>query len=149
MKQFFKIIVLLFCFSLQAQEKEKTESDYLNSVLQSDTQRATKATISKEHLNAIFSDLIKKKAFSEINIKILNNYEVLNDYRFLTKSYSFEVSDKAGFDISSSNQVLFWKMDINSTKALYELYVEQSDSGNMKYTYYFELINEKWIIKQQ
>lgn len=148
MKQFFKIIVLLFCFNLQAQEKEKTASEHSNSGFQSDPQRATKATISKEHLNAIFSDLIKREVFSEKNIKILNNYELLNDYRFINKSYSFEITDKAGLGLTNSNQIFFWRMDINSTKALYELYVKQSDSDNMKYEYSFELLNEKWIIKQ-
>ena len=149
MKHFFKIIVLLFCFTIQAQEKEKIATDQLDSELQSDEQRNATAAISKEHLNVIFSDLIKKKAFSEKNIRILDNYELLKDYRFLNKNYSFGISKKTELGWTKSNQVLFWRMDINATKAFYELYVKLSDSKNMKYEFHFELINNKWILKQQ
>lgn len=61
-----------------------------------------------------------------------------------TNGYSFEAMDKNAFNLFESNLILFWRMDVTSTKALYEFYVTKSENETQKLSYTFVLEKENW-----
>ena len=122
--------------------KTQTDTDVLSVTSKSDLVQITKA-----HLDGMCNALINKKAFSKSSIRILDNYGVLRGYQLNYKDYTFQVTDKSGVNSEVANQILFCKMDVVSNKTHYELNLENSETNNIKYAYFFESLNGKWNLK--
>lgn len=123
-------------------------SDKENKQLSENNSYLEKTSLTKLHLNLIFTELIKENKFSKNKIAILKNYQVLNNYTFSQNRYSFEVLDKAGIQINNVNRIIFWRMDLSSDKAHYEFYLSTSEVNTQKLSYLFVLENGKWKLIQ-
>ena len=105
--------------------------------------------ITNTHLNLILSDLIAKKAFTKNSVLILNNYNVLGSCNIKNRSYNFKVVDKSALNTTNSNTILFWRMDVNDTKAHYEFYLNKTKDSSIKYDYRLQFKNGNWEILNQ
>lgn len=142
MKQIFKILFLLLYISIQAQEYPKIANNLQQTVnveIQSDFNEITKI-----HLDLIFNDLISSNEFSKKQVTILRNYEFLRNYRFSNKVYSFETVEKSGIQMAIANLVVFWRMDVSSEKAHYEIFLSHSEGNTKKIAYFFVLEKGNW-----
>lgn len=144
MKQILHLLLLLMFLDASSQSFSNSE----NQQLSDNSSHLEKVSITKSHLNSIFTELIKEKKFSNNRIAILKNYEVLKNYNFSNNGYSFEVLDKAAIQLNNVNRLLFWRMDISSDRAHYEFYLSTSDSDTQKLSYLFVLEGEKWKLIQ-
>jgi len=142
MKQIFKIFFLLLYVSIQAQEYPKIANNLQQTVnveIQSDFNEITKI-----HLDLIFNDLISSNEFSKKQVTILRNYAFLKNYRFSNKAYSFETVEKSGIQLAIANLVVFWRMDVSSEKAHYEIFLSHSEGNTKKIAYFFVLEEGNW-----
>lgn len=142
MKQILMFFFLQLCVITQAQDFPKIGKE-MQQIASIEVKSDLKA-ITKIHLEMIFKDLIETKKFSKKQIAILDNYEVLKDFRFSTNGYSFEAIDKSAINLTFVNRLLFWRMDVTQNKALYEFYLSNSDNDTQKLSYAFVLEKETW-----
>lgn len=146
MKKLLQLTLLLAFCCHYAQESVSMPKDTSPEIVTTSNQENSS---SKTHLELIFNDLIQKKAFTSGKILILNTYKNLKDFNFKNKSYTFQVTDKSGFNNNATNNIIFWRMDVEENKAFYELYVKNPETTNTKYSYHLELVRGKWLIQQQ
>ena len=135
--------LLFFSLNLSSQDsntKMKNDSTHLNKLQNNNSIDY----VTKTHLRMIFNDLIANNYFSKKQVAILNNFQELVDFKMKTNGYSFEAMDKNAFKFFESNLILFWRMDVTSTKALYEFYVTKSENETQKLSYTFVLEKENW-----
>ena len=135
--------LLFFSLNLSSQDsntKMKNDSTHLNKLQNNNSIDY----VTKTHLRMIFNDLIANNYFSKKQVAILNNFQELVDFKMKTNGYSFEAMDKNAFNLFESNLILFWRMDVTSTKALYEFYVTKSENETQKLSYTFVLEKENW-----
>mgnify|MGYP006194176637 FL=1 len=144
MKQISLFLMLLLFLNANSQ----SFSDKENKQLSENNSYLEKTSLTKLHLNLIFTELIKENKFSKNKIAILKNYQVLNNYAFSQNRYSFEVLDKAGIQLNNVNRIIFWRMDLSSDKAHYEFYLSTSEVNTQKLSYLFVLENGKWKLIQ-
>ena len=143
-----KHILLLLMSLLFLNANSQSFSDKENKQLSENNSYLEKTSLTKLHLNLIFTELIKENKFSKNKIAILKNYQVLNNYAFSQNRYSFEVLDKAGIQLNNVNRIIFWRMDLSSDKAHYEFYLSTSEVNTQKLSYLFVLENGKWKLIQ-
>ena len=143
-----KKILLLLMFLVVVNANSQRFSKNENQQLSEHNNFLEKTSITKLHLNLIFTALMHENKFSKNKIAILRNYEVLNDYTFSRDRFSFEVVDKAGIAQNNVDKVLFWRMDLSSDKAHYEFYLSTAEVSNEKLSFLFILENGKWTLKQ-
>lgn len=143
-----KHILLLLMSLLFLNANSQSFSDKENKQLSENNSYLEKTSLTKLHLNLIFTELIKENKFSKNKIAILKNYQVLNNYTFSQNRYSFEVLDKAGIQLNNVNRIIFWRMDLSSDKAHYEFYLSTSEVNTQKLSYLFVLENGKWKLIQ-
>lgn len=139
------ILLLFFSLNLSSQDsntKMKNDSTHLNKLQNNNSIDY----VTKTHLRMIFNDLIAKNHFSKKQVAILNNFQELVDFKMKTNGYSFEAMDKNAINLFAANRILFWRMDVTSTKALYEFYVTKSENDTQKLSYAFVLEKETWKI---
>lgn len=133
---------MLLYVSIQAQEYPKIANNLQQTVnveIQSDFNEITKI-----HLDLIFNDLISSNEFSKKQVTILRNYAFLKNYRFSNKVYSFETVEKSGIQMAIANLVVFWRMDVSSEKAHYEIFLSHSEGNTKKIAYFFVLEEGNW-----
>lgn len=139
------IFLLLFSVKLSSQDAflttNKNTQQFANENLKS-----ISSEITRIHLEMIFNDLIAKNHFSKKQVAILNNFQELVDFKMKTNGYSFEAMDKNAINLFAANRILFWRMDVTSSKALYEFYVTKSENDTQKLSYAFVLEKETWKI---
>ncbi|MFT7352754.1 MAG: hypothetical protein ACI9XR_002541 [Flavobacterium sp.] len=147
MKHFFRICILLLTGSIQSQQNTNS-TQLLSSQVYSDF-KVEDSNITKTHLNLIFAALLDKKTFTRNTINILNNYQVLKEYSLKKGSYTFQVTDKSGFNDNSTNNIIFWRMDVTDQKAHYEFFLSETNKQAIKYSFHLDLINGKWEIQKR
>lgn len=144
MKKNLLLFMSLLCLNANSQRFPAKGNPHLSE----NTHHLEKTSITKLHLNLIFTALLQENKLSKNKIAILRNYEVLNDYSFSKDRYYFEVVDKAGIELNNVDKVLFWRMDLTSDRAHYEFYLSTSEVKTQKLSYLFVLEQGKWKLKQ-